>query len=48
MQMQNILQSCFLKNIIGYVFLTTEIRRKIGSFIWEQDQDFLTEKVRVN
>ncbi|XP_036104643.1 telomere repeats-binding bouquet formation protein 2 [Molossus molossus] len=24
--------------------LQEEIRRKIGSFIWEQDQDFLTEK----
>ncbi|XP_073068368.1 telomere repeats-binding bouquet formation protein 2 isoform X1 [Manis javanica] len=24
--------------------LQKEIRRKIGSFIWEQDQDFLTEK----
>ncbi|KAK2493033.1 hypothetical protein MC885_010888 [Smutsia gigantea] len=26
--------------------LQKEIRRKIGGFIWEQDQDFLTEKCR--
>uniref|UniRef100_A0A2R9A777 Uncharacterized protein n=1 Tax=Pan paniscus TaxID=9597 RepID=A0A2R9A777_PANPA len=32
------------QNSIGFVFLTTEIRRKIGSFIWEQDQHFLIEK----
>lgn len=33
---------------IELVFLTTEIRRKIGSFIWEQDENVLIEKVRGN
>lgn len=36
-----------LKNT-GLVFLTTEIRRKIGSFIWEQDEKFPIQKVRGN
>nr|XP_048316014.1 telomere repeats-binding bouquet formation protein 2 [Myodes glareolus] len=45
LQVQNVIQNpeITLRNI-GLVFLTTEIRRKNGSFIWEQDENFPIQK----